>query len=125
MPSLSIATALQTVVALGLLNVWLLRANSPTNYRGGEARSLEEEFATYGLPRWFYYVVGALKLGSAVVLLVGLWVPEVVVPAAAVVVALMLGALAMHVKVKDPVIKSLPAFLMLAMGAAICVLEAA
>ena len=31
-------------------------------------------------------------------------------------VALMLGALAMHVKVSDPLVRSLPAFLMLAMS---------
>lgn len=64
-------------------------------------------------------------LGSAVMLHVGLWVSEVVVPAATVFVTLMLSALAMHVRVKGPAMMSLPAFLMLAMSANICVLEAA
>jgi hypothetical protein len=39
------------------------------------------------------------------------------------VVLLMLGALAMHLKVKDPPLKSLPAFLMLAMSAALLILS--
>lgn len=123
MPTFSIASVLQGVLALGLLNVWLLRAASPTHYRGGEAQSLKEEFSAYSLPTWFFFLVGVLKVGSAVFLLVGLWVPSVVLPAASVVVVLMLGALAMHVKVKDPAIKSMPAFLMLAMSATLCVLH--
>lgn len=123
MPTFSIDTILQAVVALGLLNVWLLRAASSTGYRGGEAQSLKEEFGAYNLPTWFFFLIGALKLGSAVTLIAGLWIPSMVLPAASVVVALMLGALAMHVKIKDPAIKSLPAFLMLAMSATLCVLR--
>lgn len=122
MPAFSISTVLQVVVALGLLNVWLLRAGSATSYRGGDARSLKEEFAAYGLPGFFFYLVGALKIGSAALLIAGIWVPELVLPAAAVVAVLMVGALVMHVKVKDPAIKSLPALLMLAMSAGLCVL---
>ncbi len=125
MPSLSILTVLQVVVGLGLLNVWLLRAGSATSYRGGDARSLKEEFAAYGLPGFFFYLVGALKICSAILLLVGIWVPALVLPAAAVVAVLMVGALAMHVKVGDPAIKSLPAFLMLLMSASLCALALA
>ncbi len=123
MPSFSISTILQIVVALGLLNVWLLRARSATSYRGGDAKSLKEEFSAYGLPDFFFYLVGALKIGSAIALLAGLWLPDLVLPAAAVVAVLMVGALVMHVKVKDPAIKSLPAFLMLLMSAGLCYLR--
>jgi hypothetical protein len=42
-----IVLACQIVVALGLLNVWLLRANKPTSWRGGEAKNMLEEFRTY------------------------------------------------------------------------------
>ena len=110
-------------MALGLLNVWLVRAGSSTSYRGGNAQSLKEEFHAYGLPAWLFYIVGALKIGAAIALLVGLWVPALVQPAAGVVAMLMVGALAMHVKVKDPWMKALPAFLMLLMGIAIVVLH--
>ena len=47
----------------------------------------------------------------------------VVLPAAAVVAVLMLGAVTMHLKVRDPVSKYVPAALMLAMSVAICVIS--
>lgn len=125
MPSFSISTVLQIVIGLGLLNVWLVRAGSATPYRGGAARSLKEEFAEYGLPGFFFYLVGALKIGAAILLIAGLWRPALVLPAAAAVAALMVGALVMHVKVGDPARKSLPALLMLLMSAGLCALELA
>jgi hypothetical protein len=106
---------LQVIVALGLLNVWLLRFNKSTAYRGGAAQTMREEFAAYGLPVWFCYLVGFLKVTSALALLAGFFLPELVFPAAAIIAVLMAGALAMHVKVKDPAIKSLPALLVLVM----------
>lgn len=48
----------QLIVGLGLLNVWLIRFNKATAYRGGAAQSMKQEFAAYGLPEWFCYVVG-------------------------------------------------------------------
>ena len=113
MPTFSIAAALQVVVALGLLNVWILRSRSATSYRGGSAKTLKEEFAAYGLPEAVFYLVGALKITAALLLLVGLWIPVVVAPAAGLVALLMVGALAMHAKVKDPPVRSLPASAML------------
>ncbi len=115
----TLLAVLQIAVALGLLNVWLLRASQRTAYRGGNAGSMGEEFAAYGLPGWFMYVIGSLKVAAAVLLIVGLWVPVVVVPTALLVCALMLGALAMHLKVGDPVQKWLPALLVLAVSLAI------
>jgi hypothetical protein len=111
-----LVSILQIVVALGLLNVWLLRFNKQTPYRGGSSKNLKEEFETYGLPQWFVYLIGALKVGSATALLVGLWIPSLVLPASGLIVLLMIGALLMHLKVRDPIIKSLPAVLMLTMG---------
>jgi uncharacterized membrane protein YphA (DoxX/SURF4 family) len=103
--------------------VWLLRRDSATAYRGGEAKNLKEEFATYGLPAPMFYIVGGLKIICGVLLLVGLGFRPVVLPAAAVVVVLMLGAVAMHLKVGDAVSKYVPAALMLAMSGAICVIS--
>ena len=123
MSSFAVSTTLQVVVALGLLNVWLVRARSATAYRGGSAQSLKEEFATYGLPEWTFYVVGALKIGSAVLLLAGIWYPALIKPPALVVAGLMVGALAMHAKAKDAPAKYLPAFLMLVMCVAIYLLQ--
>lgn len=116
---LTIQTALQLIVGLGLLNVWLLRSGSPTSYRGGAATSLKQEFSAYGLPDVLFWIVGALKVTSGLVLIAGIWIPLPVDAAAAVVAALMVGALAMHIKVSDPLKKSVPAFLMLVMCLAI------
>lgn len=121
MPTL--ATILQVIVALGLFNVWLLRARTATGYRGGQAQSLKAEFATYGLPDAAFYIVGGLKIAAGAALLVGIWVPALVVPAAAVVAVLMVGALAMHFKVNDEPMKFLPALLMLLMSLAIILLH--
>jgi uncharacterized membrane protein YphA (DoxX/SURF4 family) len=120
---LSLASLLQLIVGLGLLNVWLVRGRSATSYRGGAAQTLQDEFAAYGLPGFAYYLVGALKIGAAIVLIAGVWFALPVRAAAALVAVLMIGAVAMHVKVGDPPMKSLPAALMLAMSAAIVALR--
>ena len=114
-----VVLVLQVVVALGLLNVWLVRAGKPTSYRGGDAKTMREEFANYGLPAWAMYVVGTLKTAAAVCLLIGIWVPVLVFPAAALVAVLMVGALWMHIKVRDAAIKSVPALAVLVMCVAI------
>jgi len=119
----TIGLILQAIVGLGLLNVWLLRRQSATAYRGGEAKNLKDEFAAYGLPAPMFYIVGGLKIVCGVLLLVGLAYPPVVLPAAAVVAVLMMGAVAMHLKVGDPVSKFVPAALMLAMSGAICAIS--
>jgi len=121
--SLWISNILQVVVGLGLLNVWLVRARSATSYRGGEARNLKEEFVEYGLPAAAFYVVGALKIIAGVILIAGIWLDLPVQLAAGVVAVLMLGAVAMHVKVKDPAMRAVPAFLMLVMSATIVLLR--
>lgn len=115
----TLSTILQVIIGLGLLNVWLLRAGGATSYRGGEATSLKEEFSAYGLPEIVFYVVGFLKISSAIALIAGIWMPSLVLPAAGTVVGLMVGALAMHLKVGDAPKKSGPALLMLAMSSAI------
>lgn len=101
--------ACQLIIGLGLLNVWLLRAGRSTPYRGGHARNMREEFAVYGLPPWFMWATGVVKVTLALMLIAGLWIPDTTRPAAAGLALLMLGAVAMHFKVGDPVRKFLPA----------------
>ncbi|MHC4846769.1 MAG: DoxX family protein [Planctomycetota bacterium] len=109
----SFILAIQVIIALGIFNVWFFRFGKATAWRGGKATNMKEEFAAYGLPPWFVGFIGSLKLLCAVGLLVGIWIPALVQPAAATLAALMLGAVLMHVKVSDPPLRSLPAFLML------------
>lgn len=73
--------ACQVIVALGLINVWLLRRGKSTPYRGGNADNMEQEFATYGLPTRFMWLICILKLSAAAALLLGMLLPPLVVPA--------------------------------------------
>ena len=115
MTSSPILAILQLVVGLGLLNVWMIRRGGPTSYRGGHAQTLRGEFEAYGLPIWMLYLVGGLKVIAGLALIVGIWVPTLVRPAALLVAVLMVGAIVMHLKVKDPISRSLPALAVLAM----------
>ncbi len=117
-----ILISIQVVVALGLVNVWLLRNKQATAYRGGRAKTLKEEFLAYGLPEWFYFLIGGLKILAALALLAGIMEPALVPPAAALLTLLMLGALSMHIKVKDPFTKSVPALCMLILNLGILAL---
>ena len=101
---------IKLVIALGIYNVWLLRSRKATNWRGGDAKNMKEEFEVYGLPGWFMNVVGFFKLLFATLLVVSIWLPSLTVPAAGGMGILMLGAVSMHFKVKDPPKKALPSF---------------
>jgi hypothetical protein len=118
----SLLIALKLIVALGILNVWLLRSGKVTAYRGGDAKNLREEFAAYGLPFWFMCLTGVLKVGLALALLASIWLPKLAQPAAIGMGVLMLGAFVMHLKVRDPVRKALPSIAVLALCAAIAFL---
>jgi hypothetical protein len=113
---------LQIVVALGIYNVWFIRPKMATAYRGKGAATLREEFLAYGLPSWAIYVIGTVKVGAATALLVGLWYGPIVIPAATVMAVLMAGALSMHVRVHDPIKRSVPALAMFVMAVAIIVI---
>jgi len=112
----------QLAIALGLLGAWLLRAGKPTPWRGGDAKNMREEFVAYGLPPWFVWVIGPLKVALAILLIVGLWIQSMARPAAIGVAVLMLGVIAMHVKVGDPWKKSLPAISLLVLCLIVIVL---
>lgn len=114
---------IQVIVALGLLNVWLVRAAKSTAYRGGGAKTIREEFEVYGLPSFMVYVVGILKVLIALTMLAGIWLQFLVLPSAALLILLMIGAFIMHLKVKDPFKKTIPSLLMLGMAIAIALLS--
>lgn len=111
--------ALKVVVSLGILNVWLLRRDRATAFRGRDATTMREEFAVYGLGYRMYCVVGLLKVALAVALLASIFWPVLEQPAAMGMALLMLVAFVMHQKVRDPLVKALPSLAVLAMCAAI------
>ncbi len=99
-----------------ILNVWFNRFNRDTGYRGGEATNMKEEFEEYGFSETQMYVVGATKVGLAIALLIGLFVPKIVRPAALGLAAFMAGAVGMHFKVGDPIKRSAPAISVLSLS---------
>jgi len=106
---MNLFTLINLVIALSILNVWLIRFNKKTPFRGGESNSLKEEFLVYGLPIWFMYFIGFIKISLALLLIVGIWINQINIYVIALMILLMLGALIMHIKVKDPIKKSMPA----------------
>ena len=113
---------LQIVAGLGIFNVWLLRFGQDTVYRGGNASNMREEFVVYGLPTVALYIVGLLKILSAIGLIAGIFLPSLIAPSAILLAALMIGALVMHFKIRDPFKKSIPALIMLTLCVAILLL---
>jgi len=102
--------ALKIIVGLSLLNVWLIQPQKETKWRGGSATSITEEFKVYGLPVWFCYVIGFLKVSFSLFLLASIYYPSFEFIAAIALASLLSGSVAMHLKIQDPLFKSLPAF---------------
>ena len=99
----------QTASALWIYNVWFHRFNKDTGYRGGDATNMREEFEEYGLSEQTMYAVGAAKVSLASLMLIGHFYPKLVRPASAGLAGLMVGAVAMHAKVNDPIKRAVPA----------------
>lgn len=108
----------QIILAFVLINVWLVRFSRPTKYRGSGAKNMTEEFAAYGLPVWCMYIVGIAKIMIAVLLIAGFWFSFLVYPASFVLAMLMIGAIAMHIKVGDPYVRTMPAIMVFLMSVA-------
>ena len=113
-------STLQILIAVVLINVWIFRFARETKYRGASAHNMKEEFLAYGLPNWFMYVVGFLKIVIAFSMILVVSVPSLLrtvsIPVLGLLSLLMLGAIAMHIKVKDSFLKTTPAILMLSVS---------
>lgn len=108
-----ISDLISLFIGISIYNVWILRFGKSTPWRGGASQNMKEEFVGYGLPEWSMYVVGGLKLIAATILILGIWYPQLSNPAAIVIAVLMGGAIAMHIRINDPIKRSLPAFIFL------------
>jgi hypothetical protein len=111
-----IIIALKLIVGLSILNVWLIQPNKPSKWRGGDATTITEEFSVYGLSKTFYYIVFAVKVGLAILLLVSIKYDIFSLYSSIGLAALLGGSIAMHLKVKDALFKSFPAFLFMVMN---------
>lgn len=113
---------LKLIVGLSILNVWLVRSKKSTDWRGGDANNIVEEFKNYGLPVWFMYTIGTVKVVLALLLITSIYYSQVEAVAAYGIAFLMLGAVSMHIKIGDPLKKSLPAFTFLVLSLVIAYL---
>ena len=111
--------ACKIIVGLSLLNVWLLQYNKPSRWRGGDAKTMMEEFDSYGLGSIMCYVVGFLKVSFSVLLIASIKYSSLELVAASVLGVLLSGSILMHIKIKDAFIKSFPAALFLILCLAI------
>ena len=106
----------QSAAALWILNVWFNRFDKDTGYRGGGAENMQEEFEEYGLSKQAMYAVGGVKVSLAILMLVGNFVPKLTRPASVLLGAFMVGAIGMHLKVNDPIKRSVPAISVLSLS---------
>ena len=111
------------VVATAVLSAWTWRLNIPTIYRGGDAINMIEEFQAYGLNQTTMVVVGIFKVTCAIILLIGLKVRRFVTPAAFIMGIFMIAAVYFHISISDPLVPTLPSFIMLLSCATIIALD--
>jgi len=114
-----IIIALKLIVSFSILNVWLVQPKKPTKWRGGNAKTIVEEFEVYGLSKSLCYVIGVLKVSLALLLLASIQFESLTLIGSLGLAVLLLGSIIMHLKIKDPMYKSFPAFLFILMNLAI------
>ena len=96
---------LQSLVAASVFFVWVVRYDN-----------LIQEFKQYGLPDWLRDLVGILKLTFALLLLLGIQRASLAMIGGLGIAGLMGCAFAMHLRVRNPVFKMLPALTLLALS---------
>ena len=119
-----LAIIIKLVIGLSVLNVWLLRANKTTQWRGANAGSLKEEFKAYGLSEPIMKIVGAVKIVLSLLIIASIFHTPLVLIGATGMAIMMMGAVFMHAKIKDPVNRSLPAFIFLVLSITLLLIEA-
>ncbi len=103
---LTLVEILKTFVLTSVLFVWIVRYDN-----------IVIEFKQYGLPDWLRDFVGILKISFVVMLLNG--DSSIVILGSAGIVVLMLAALFTHFKIKNPVGKMVPSFVLMSFSLAI------
>lgn len=107
---------LKIIVGLSILNVWLVQPKKATKWRGGDAKTISEEFEAYGLSKEMMYVVGFLKVSLAIILLISVQIHSLSLIGSLGLALLLSGSIIMHLKIKDQMFKSFPAALFLVMN---------
>ena len=101
----------QVSIILGIFYAWTIGFHKESKFRPGKARNMSEEVYVYGLPRWFMYGIGGIKLALASLLIAGFFYPFLLKPVAAALCLIMGAAVLMHLKIReDKLIKALPSY---------------
>ena len=108
----NLTISLQALVAASILFVWVVRYDN-----------IVREFRHYQLPDWLRDLVGILKLTFSLMLLIGIERVPLAVVGGVGIVMLMGAAVVTHLRVKNPVFKMLPSLTLLAMSAAIALIN--
>ncbi|SDB74131.1 DoxX family protein [Belnapia rosea] len=96
---------------------WLLRALMVTLFTLAGAMKLTAHpfelhgFARFGYETWFMYGIGLIEFAAAFALLHA----RLLLPSVALLAAVLVGAIASHLRVGDPLAEAAPAFIALAM----------
>lgn len=98
----TISILAQLIVAISVIIVWVFRYEN-----------IVLEFKQYGLSSLVRNAVGASKIALATVMILGIWYTEFLIPASLLMAVLMIGAQYCHVKVKNPLVKFVPSFILL------------
>jgi hypothetical protein len=98
----NIAIIAQLIIAISILVVWVFRFDN-----------IVVEFKQYDLSDLVRSMVGASKIALATLLVVGIFYEEVVFISALLMAFLMVCAQIAHIKVKNPLSKYIPSFLLL------------
>ncbi|WP_199616308.1 DoxX family protein [Paenibacillus alkalitolerans] len=81
-----------------------------------------ELFQTIQLPQWFRVVTGIVQLIGCAGLVIGYWYPRMAAWAGVWIGITMVLACLSHFRVKEPAVKSLPAFITLMLAVAVLIL---
>lgn len=101
----TLANVAQIIIALSIGYVWIIRYDN-----------LVKEFKQYGIPDLLRNFVGAAKIALSTLLVAGIWYPNVVMVSALLMAGLMICAQIAHIKVKNPISKFIPSFLLLVLS---------
>ena len=113
--------AAQIVIAISIYNVWFFGLTTH-KIQGGDAQSKRMNLLLMDFQ--IIHLGNCFPKALATLLLIGIYFNSLVFPASVGMALLMVGAITMHVKVKDDIIKSLPAtiFLILSLSVAFLVI---
>ncbi len=92
----------QAIIAISICYVWIIRYDN-----------IVVEFKQYGIPDVLRNLVGDSKIALSTLLVVGIWYPELVLIPALLMAGLMICAQIAHIKVKNPLMKYVPSFVLL------------